>query len=265
VLPALIRAKSGRLFGPPALVMLFWTGDLLMLGEAWWGEGTWQLGQMLCVNTATALVGLIGGRIVPSFTLNALRKAGRPAEPRPLPGVDRAAILSLIGVVVMDLASPGTAAAGAVAALAAVLLALRLSRWHRLRTLGQPILWVLHLAYAFLPLALGVKAASLLFGAAWAQGWLHLQGAGVLALMILTVMTRATLGHTGRDLLAAPPTVAAYALLAFAALARAFGPALGGGLIPLALAGAAWVVAFALFLAVHAPMLIAARPDGKPG
>ena len=106
----------------------------------------------------------------------------------------------------------------------------------------------------------------LLTGAPWAANWLHLQGAGALALMILAVMTRATLGHTGRDLVAAPATVAAYALLALAALARAFGPALlGQGLAPLALAGTLWVAAFALFLAVHAPMLLAARPDGKPG
>lgn len=96
--------------------------------------------------------------------------------------------------------------------------------------------------------------------------WLHLQGAGALALMILAVMTRATLGHTGRDLVASPATVAAYVLLALAALARAFGPALtGGGIAPLAVAGAFWLAAFGLFLAVYAPILLRPRADGKPG
>lgn len=268
LLPALVKAGKARLFGPPLLVLGFWAGDLLMLGEAagWWAGETWRAGQLLSANVALVLVGLIGGRIIPSFTLNALRKTGRPAEPQPLPGVDRAAILALLAVVVVDLAAPGGVAAGAVAAAAALLVALRLSRWHGLRTLGQPILWVLHLAYAFVPLALAVKAAWLLAGAPWAADWLHLQGAGALALMILAVMTRATLGHTGRDLIASPATVLAYVLLALAALARVFGPALtGGGVAPLALAGLLWTAAFALFLGTYGPMLLRPRADGKPG
>lgn len=267
ILPALVTAPQARLAGPPLLVLGFWAGDMLMLGAAagWW-DGTWRAGQLLMANIALVLVGLIGGRIIPSFTLNALRKTGHPAQPQPLPGVDRAAVLSLLAVVVADLLAADSAATGWVAALAAILVALRLSRWHRLRTLGQPILWVLHLAYAFVPLALATKAAWLLTGGDWAIHWLHLQGAGALALMILAVMTRATLGHTGRDLVAAPATVAAYALVAVAAMARAFGPALTGDwLVPLALAGACWLLAFALFLAIHAPMLLRPRADGKPG
>ena len=213
VLPALVKARSARLLGPPAVVLVFWAGDLLMLGEAagWWGGGaaTWRMGQLLSANAALMLVGLIGGRIIPSFTLNALRKAGRPAEPRPLPGVDRAAVLSLLGVVLVDLVAPDSLAAGLVAGLAAVLVALRLSRWHGLRTLGQPILWVLHLAYAFLLLTLATKSVWLLAAAPWAAHWLHLQGAGALALMILAVMTRAILGQPGRELVATRPVVIA--------------------------------------------------------
>lgn len=164
LLPALVKAGKARLFGPPLLVLGFWSGDVLMLGEAagWWAGETWRTGQLLSANVALVLVGLIGGRIIPSFTLNALRRTGRPAELQPLPGVDRAAVLSLIAVALVDLAAPGGLVAGGVAALAAALVALRLSRWHGLRTLNQPILWVLHLAYAFVPLALATKAAWLL-------------------------------------------------------------------------------------------------------
>ena len=267
VLPALVKARSARLFGPPVLVLVFWAGDMLMLGEAagWWAVETWRLGQMLCANTALALVGLIGGRIIPAFTLNALRKSGRPAEPQPLPGVDQAAMLSLLAVVLVDLVAPGGVVAGVVAGVAAGLAALRLSRWHGLRTLGQPILWVLHLAYAFVPLALATKAAWLLTGAPWAMHWLHLQGAGALAMMILAVMTRTILGHTGQALVAARPTVLAYALLALAGPMRAFGPSLLPGLLPLALAAALLVAAFLLFLGVYAPILLRPRADGKPG
>ena len=110
------------------------------------------------------------------------------------------------------------------------------------------------------------KAAWLLVGAPWGINWAHLQGAGALALMIMAVMTRAALGHTGRDLVAAPPIVVAYALLPLAALVRAFGPRLcGNAMAPLAVAAALWIAAFALFLLVYAPILLRPRPDGKPG
>lgn len=265
VLPALLKAKSPRLLGPPALVMVFWSGQLMMLSEAagWWTRPGWATGQLLMADMALLLVVLIGGRIVPSFTLNALRKTAHAAEPKPLPGVDRGAILAVALVALTDLLAPGSLAAGLAAALAAVLTALRLSRWHGLRTWRWPILWVLHLAYALIPLALAMKAATLLAGSPWASAWLHLQLAGAVGLMILAVMTRATLGHTGRALVAAPATVAAYLLLLAAALLRSLGPPLGTG--ALFAAALCWVTAFLLFLSVHAPLLLRRRADGKPG
>ena len=268
VLPALIRAKTARLFGPPLLVLGFWAGQLMMLAEAagWWTVPGWATGQLLMANMALVLVVLIGGRIVPSFTLNALRKAGRPAVPAPLPGVDRAAILSVTVVVAVDLVMPGGVAAGLAAAAAAVLVALRLSRWYGLRTLRWPLLWVLHLGYLLVALALALKALSLLGGLTWAGAWLHLQVAGALATMILAVMTRATLGHTGHDLVASPMTTVAFVALLAAALLRVFGSAaLADPLTAQMAAAVLWVLAFVLFLAAYAPMLVRPRADGKPG
>jgi uncharacterized protein involved in response to NO len=268
VLPALVRAKSARLFGPPALVMGFWSGQFMMLAEAagWLAAPGWATGQMLMANMALLLVGLIGGRIVPSFTLTALRKAGRPVELAPLPGVDRAAIMSLVAVAAVDLVAPGGVPAGIVATVAAVLLALRLSRWHGLATLRWPLLWVLHLGYLLVAGALALKAASLLGGFAWAGSWLHMQMAGAVAMMILGVTTRATLGHTGRDLVASPMTIAAYLALLAAALLRVFGStALADPLTGHIAAAVLWVLAFLLFLVAYAPMLVLPRADGKPG
>jgi len=268
VLPALVKAKAARLFGPPVLVLVFWSGQVMMLAEeaGWWTTPGWAAGQLLMADMALLLVVLIGGRIVPSFTLNALRKTARPAEARPLPGVDRGAILAVAAVAVVDLLAPGGVLAGLAAALAALLVALRLSRWHGLRTLRWPILWVLHLAYGLIPLALAVKAFALLAGAPWASAWLHLQLAGAVALMIMAVMTRATLGHTGNALVAKPATVAAYLLLLAAALLRVFSTLAGeAALVVLMAAALCWVAGFVLFLSVYAPMLMLPRADGKPG
>jgi uncharacterized protein involved in response to NO len=266
ILPALIAAGTPRLYGPPVLVLAFWSGDVLMLADAaGWTAGSFAIGQVLSLNVALALVGLIGGRIVPSFTLNALRKTGAAPGSPPWPWIDRAGMIALVAVVVGDLAAYGSAATGAIAAIAAVATLTRLARWHGLATLGQPILWVLHLAYLLVPAALATKAVFLLAEAPWAAYWLHLQASGAIALMILAVMTRATLGHTGRDLVAPPLAVAAYALLPLAALTRAFGAELMSYTAALAIAGTAWVVAFTLYLIAFAPMLLTRRPDGKPG
>lgn len=265
VAPALIRAGTPRLFGPPALVLGFWAGQVLMIGDAagWWG-GTFGAGALLSLNIALALVGLVGGRIVPAFTMNALRKAGRPQELKPIPRVDQAGMVALLAVAAVDLVAPGGVVAGCVAALAALLAALRLSRWHGLKTGFSPILLVLHLAFAMLPVALAVKALHLLAGAGFAAGWLHLQAVGAVALMILAVMPRAAMGHTGREIAHTVPLLLAWGLLPLAAATRAFGPAVLHAHAH-ALAGLLWLAAFALFLLSLAPVLLLRRPDGKPG
>src|SRR4051794_17591418 len=162
VAPALNQPKRARLFGPPIMVLAFWVADLLMMGNAarWWERETWGTGQLLALDLALMLVGLIGGRIVPSFTLNALRKLGPAPEFSPaFPRADEAANLSLAGVALVDLVLPGGAPAGAMALLAAVLCAIRVSRWHGWRAVGESILLVLHVGWALLPLGLAVKAA----------------------------------------------------------------------------------------------------------
>lgn len=266
VLPAVARAGTLRLFGPPALILAFWAGDVLMLGDAagWW-HGTFESGQLLALDMALVLVGLIGGRIIPAFTRNALRAAGREAAEPTRPGLDTAGIAALVAVAVVDLVAPGGRLAGAVAGVAAVLTLLRLARWGGLRTLDQPLLWVLHLAYLMVPVALAVKAAFLLAGAGWAANWLHLQGIGAIGLMILAVMPRATLGHTGHPLRASRAMRVAWVALPVAAALRAFGPNLLPAAVSYAAAGTLWMLAFALFLGAHGPMLLQPRADGKPG
>lgn len=219
------------------------------------------------VDLIAVLVAVVGGRIVPAFTLNALAARGVGTAVRPKPWLDRLAIAALVLVLAGDLVFPATAAAGVLAGAAALLHAWRLTRWQGHRTLHTPLLWVLHLGYAWLPAGLALKATWLLTGAPPAANWLHALTAGCFATMILAVMTRAALGHTGRALVAPRPMVAAYLLLTAGALMRVLAPALAPGayLAAVGLAGTLWGLAFALFVVVYAPILLGARVDGKPG
>ena len=113
---------------------------------------------------------------------------------------------------------------------------------------------------------LALKAIWLLTGAGFATSWLHALTVGAFATMILAVMTRASLGHTGRPLVAPRPIVATYLLITLAAAMRVFGPLLGVDyLTSITMAGAFWLGAFLLFVFVYAPILACPRPDGRPG
>lgn len=219
------------------------------------------------IGVVLLLVTVIGGRIVPAFTANALRARSIAAEITTRKPVEAAAIGSMALAVVVDALAPGQQAAGIVALLAALAQAVRLAGWRSLRTLDDPIVWVLHAAYAWLPLGLALKAAHLLAGAPWAAQWLHALTIGVAAMMIMAVMTRASLGHTGRTLVVARSIAVAYALLLAAALVRVFGPAIVPSSYVATVEAAAllWIVAFAIYVVVYAPILTRERADGKPG
>ncbi len=219
------------------------------------------------VDLVLLLVTVIGGRIIPAFTTAALKAHGSDRPLQRLPGVNALAIASMAALLIIDLTLPDSRVAGTCALFAALIQAARLAQWGTLRILRQPIVWILHLAYAWLPFGLALKALSLLTGTPVAAFWLHALTIGAAATMIMAVITRAALGHTGRPLVVRPITVVAYVLLTAAAAMRSLGPALAS--VPyvavITLTALLWTAAFLLFLWVYAPILLMPRADGKPG
>lgn len=217
------------------------------------------------INIVLVLVTVIGGRIVPSFTSSALRPLGLEDAVHSTPALTGLAISGMIAVTLSDVFWPESRVAGVIAAAAASLQAARLLQWAPWRTLRQPIVWVLHLSYAWLPVGLALKAVALLSGAAFSAFWLHALTIGALATMILAVMTRASLGHTGRALIVDPRITLAYLLLTVAALMRVFGLSAFRLNYSVVIIWSAlfWTIAFALFVAVYAPILCGPRADGK--
>jgi uncharacterized protein involved in response to NO len=213
------------------------------------------------------LITVIGGRIVPAFTASALRGRGRAVDIRSSRWTDGIVIGAMITVVLVDMLAPRHSIAGGIAAVATIAHTWRFAGWRSLRTLSEPLVWSLHLAYAWLPAGLAMKAIYLLTGATWTEHWLHALTVGAAASMILAVMTRAALGHTGRPLVAARPIVVAYILLCLAALVRVFSPSLATVEYrwTVMVAGTFWVAAFALFMMTYTPILMRPRIDARPG
>jgi uncharacterized protein involved in response to NO len=262
----LIRAGNVRNFPLVAFLALLFAANLLFHAPDL-AARLGIRGLPLAVDTILLMVVLVGGRIVPAFTGNALRTRHPEARVAPFGWVDRAAIAAAATVLVVDLVTPGGHLAGVVALIACVLHAWRLLRWRGWLTRDMPITWVLHVAYAWIPVGLGLKALWLLWQFPVGAGWLHALTAGAYATMILAVMTRAALGHTGRPLAAAKPIVAAYVLVTLAAVTRVFAPVVAPAMpqITWTVAGILWLAAFLLYCAVYAPILSRPRIDGRPG
>jgi uncharacterized protein involved in response to NO len=234
--------------------------------------GTWQGAARpalhLAIGIVTVLITIIGGRIIPAFTQNALRNAGLRIELAGKPVLDKAAILSALLCFLAVAAGLSDLKVAGLAASAAILNFVRLLGWRPLATIGMPIVWVLHLGYAWLVAGFALWAISAGLGIGTQDMALHAITLGAFGTMILAVMSRASLGHTGRPIRADGWLILAYTLVSFAAAGRAIvGPILGGGIERdlIGVSGALWASGFAVFFVRFLPILAFVRPDGRAG
>ncbi|MDC7789563.1 NnrS family protein [Rhodoplanes sp. TEM] len=216
----------------------------------------------LALAGVTAQMMLLGGRIVPAFTRDYLSETGRASLPQPVRWLDAAAVGLGLAALVVWLALPWLGAAaplgGAVPIAAGVLLLVRQAGWAPSRTLREPLVWVLHLGAAMTPLGLLMAGTAAVTGqAGLAAAVIHVWAIGGIGLMTLALMTRVSLGHTGRSLRAVAGSTAIYLAIALAVAARAGSVLMPQWTLPLlSLAGAAWLAAYGGFLVVYGPMLV---------
>jgi len=262
VVRELVAGRNWRNLPMLGALALLLAGSVLVhlhsLGLAY----TAQLGNRLGIATLLMLIALVGGRIVPSFTRNWLAK--RPpgaAAPAPEGGFDRVALLLAVSALASWVAVPDFLGTAVLLTLAGAALAVRLSRWRGLSTLRDPLLFILHLGYGWLAFGL------MLLGLTGSSAALHALTVGAIGTMTLGVMTRASLGHTGRALAADRATRALYLLVTAAALLRLLSPIAGAqALLLLSLSGLTWSAAFATFALHYAPILCRENPwAARPG
>ncbi len=208
------------------------------------------------------IVTLMAGRVVPAFTRNAIPGA----RVRIHATLDRAALASLAAALVAATIGIWPVVTGVLALAGAALHAVRLWRWDPWSTRGQPILWVLHLSYAWIPVGLLLLAGSTLANVPEVLA-LHALSVGAVGGMIIGMITRTALGHTARPLRAGAAETSAYMLVQLAALLRVFPGLLDiAWYVPgLVLSSVAWSAAFVVYLIAYVPILMRPRLDGKPG
>ena len=264
-----VRARNHRNLAVAALPALLGAANLLFhLDHAGWiALARANGGALLALDLFALLVALMAGRVIPAFTANAVPTA----RPRRNACVEAAAFGTLVVIALagpLDPWLPDGPWLAAVAATGALAHIVRLSLWAPAATLREPLLWILPLSYAWLPASLILRALWLAdVGVPAAQTFhtlaLHALGAGAMGGLMLGMMTRSALGHTGRPLAAGGVERAAYILVHAGAALRVFGPLAGAEAEPHALAASAllWPGAFALFLAAYWPVLTRPRVD----
>ncbi|HLW91810.1 MAG TPA: NnrS family protein [Roseiarcus sp.] len=226
-----------------AVLCVFLVGNVIFHVEAL-VEGEADYGVRIGLAAVLTLIMLIGGRIVPSFTRNWLARE----NPGPLPAApgrfDLVAIAAAAAALLAWVIVPTARATGAALILAAGLHAIRLARWRGERTWRDRLVFVLHIGYFFVPLGFLATGLSV-FGLAPVSAGVHLWTVGAVGTMTLAVMSRASLGHTGRALVASANVQAVYVLVIAAALVRACAALLPDWSAALLIAsGVAWISAF---------------------
>ena len=262
----IVAGRNWRNLPVVALITLLLFANALFHAEALELIEADGIGRRLAIATILTLITLIGGRVVPSFTRNWLVKRNVEPLPAAFGPFDKVTLVVTIATLLLWVAVPEDMLSAAFAGLAAVLNAVRLLRWRGYATSAEALLWVLHLGYAWIPVGLALLALSHWWTALPQSGALHALTAGAMGTMTLAVMSRAILGHTGRELTAGPGLVAAYLLITVAVAGRVASAVLDDFHTPLLwLAAVSWVGAFVAFLSVCGPMVVRRRSDGKPG
>jgi uncharacterized protein involved in response to NO len=257
-----LRQRRNYLFLPVLLILAllsslsYYNVDNALLSTRLHYGALW----MICV-----LVVIIGGRVIPLFTANPLG-----LKIKPLPAwFDYTAIASiaLVGLfVALWPTRPDTLWLSVLCYAGFAIHLFRLWHWQGWKTTGIPLLWSMHLSYLCIPLSLLALALAADNPAA-VKNIMHLLAIGTVGGMILTMMSRVSLGHTGRPLTTPGGLPSAFLIILAAGLIRAFLPIIEPSLTLLAwrISAVAWIIAFAIFAWRYLPILTAARVDGKPG
>jgi len=253
------KAKQKRQLMLLVVLALLW---LMQIGFVTRLDMTYSHGALIA---AMALISIVGGRITPAFTTGWLRQRGLNADAvKNIPALDMASLFSMI-LLLASLVTGWQAITGGLALIAGTLVLVRLANWKGWLARKEPLLWVLHLSILWVPVSLYLLAGTIF--ANWpSNAWSHAAGTGAISCLILGVIARVTLGHTGRALVLPKGMVVAFIAIQLAAVIRVltafdiipWHPGIGGSSV-------LWMFAFGMYLVRYTRILASPRPDGRPG
>ena len=260
IIREIVSGKNWRNLPVIILISFFTLGNILVHLQIHEIIDSAELGIRLSTFVLSILLALIGGRIVPSFTRNWLAQNKANKFPRPFGNFDKISLISLVVFVFAQVIIPHHQATSLLALLAGMLHGIRLIRWKVWMTLAEPLIWILHVGYMWLCVALVLIGLSGLTDFVPYTSSYHALTVGAFSTMILAVMTRASLGHTGRTIKATLGTTTIFIFITIAAILRVYEPFINeSGTLILSLSGIFWTLSFALFIFIYFPILTQPR------
>lgn len=218
------------------------------------------------IDLITILFAIIAGRVIPAFTKNAIPESA-PRHASWLEFLAFGSLVLIIGVrVSSDWVSIPLLVPTVIIVVAAVSHAFRLAFWQPQLTVRDPLLWMMPVAYSWLPVALFLRALAQ-YSVVGEAVWVHALTTGAISGLMLAMMMRSALGHTGRPLVAGGMEMGAFLVLQLAAIVRVMAGLFSEAhyLQVVVASGILWMLAFGLFLTRYLPMLVRPRIDGRPG
>ena len=261
----ILRSKNKRNYKVLAIILLLAGAHgiyhLASLGFA----GAWLARTSLFagIDILMILMAIVGGRVIPAFTRNALPSATSRHEP----WVEVVTFVSMILVTFVTVLNGYWAVPSMLAAILLIIVAashaIRLALWDPVKTLHNPLLWMMPVAYSWMPIAFLLRALAVTNVVA-AGAWIHAMTMGAVSSLMLAMMMRSSLGHTGRQLIASKADMAAFLLLQIAAIVRVVASVTAGETYQqwIVASGLIWALAFLVFAWRYVPMLARPRVSG---
>ncbi len=253
--------RNGVMLG--FLALLFFANLAIHLDALGFAPGWRRRGALVALDVVILMISVIAGRVFPMFTRNATSVQGIRSRPR----LDVAAVVLMALLTLLDALDTNLKAISFVAALAGAFAFARMLTWGGAHTFREPMLWVLHIGYLWVPVGLFLRVASQVWPRILPSIGLHALAVGAVGTLTLGMMARVTLGHTGRTIVASGAIAASFVAITISAVVRV----VGAIAFPLSnqtvitAAGTFWTFAFVLFLAANIPILFRGRVDGKIG
>lgn len=221
----------------------------------------------IAIFTISTMISLVGGRIIPAFTVAALRQRGHlTLRNQDQPKLDKLALASWLAVAVLFMITGGEGVLFATTAISAAAIHLIRMRYYNTRlALADPLLWILHAAYIWIIVGLVLLGLSALSSLNPVIG-IHTLTIGAIGSSTLGMMSRVALGHTGRPLICSRAIIIAFYAMQAACIIRLLGLAILTDfyVVWVTLSGLLWTTAFLIYLIIYTPILLEPRPDGQP-
>jgi len=260
ITPSLLEARQKRYMAILPILVGFFYGNLMFF--AGWIVGEPELaswGMLAFLYTLIILYTLVGGFLTPIFTEGELHELGWKGYIGFNRSLEALAILSILAYAATGLYTDSGVVRGSVALATLAIHMARMARWQSLRTAPIPLVWVMHLSYAWFLASVALRALSDLFAWAPPMAWVHAFTVGAFGLMKIGFFTRVTLRHTGRPLEPHVAMLIGFGIMFLAALARIIAAFGIGGAALMATSSILWALPFVIYLWLYGAMLI--RPS----